>query len=108
MDQFNPSLWIFFEIVFSSAGQQSKVAKEQIKGQDAFFGGHRLWLAQYSAHWKTQASWDKPWLWQYGSEATKSRVQGIRGYCDVNNILDADEEGFFKNWVEPPPAPRTA
>ena len=83
------------------------VAKEQIKGRDAFFSGHRLWLAQYAAHWKTQASWDKPWLWQYGSEATKSRVQGIRGYCDVNNILDADEEGFFKNWVEPPPAPRT-
>ena len=74
------------------------VAKEKIIGKDTFFGSHLLWLAQYANHWKVQESWTKPWLWQYGSEITKTRVPGINSYCDVNDILDADPEKFFENW----------
>jgi len=33
--------------------------------KDAFFGGHRLWLAQYGDRPQVQRSWKNYWLWQY-------------------------------------------
>jgi len=76
------------------------VAKEQIHGKDAYFGSHRLWLAQYSPHWKVQQSWEKPWLWQYGSEATHDRCPGIGGYCDVNTLVEGTVENLLAEWTE--------
>jgi hypothetical protein len=35
--------------------------------RDPFFGGHRLWLAQYGPQPTVQASWDHYWLWQYSA-----------------------------------------
>jgi GH25 family lysozyme M1 (1,4-beta-N-acetylmuramidase) len=60
------------------------VAKGTLKGnKDAFFGAHRLWLAQYGPHPMVQASWQTYWLWQYtdGSPNTPGRktVPGLPG-----------------------------
>jgi len=35
---------------------------------DAFFGAHRLWLAQYGPTPKVQKSWQSFWLWQYSGD----------------------------------------
>ena len=43
--------------------------KDQLGGTvDAFFGGHRLWLAQYGPTPKVQKSWHSYWLWQYSGD----------------------------------------
>lgn len=59
--------------------------------KDAFFGEHRLWLAQYGDSPSVQASWDTFWLWQYtdgnvGPDPKK--VPGIPG--DSLGHLDCD------------------
>lgn len=85
-------------------------AKDKISGKDAYFGSHRLWLAQYAATWKVQASWEQPWLWQYGSEITHSTIPGLNGYTDVNTIVGQTVEQFLATWTAasagtPPPPP---
>ena len=60
---------------------------------DAFFGQHRLWLAQFSAVPQAQASWNAPWLWQFTSGKADDRnrriVSGMPGNAagelDCNN-----------------------
>ena len=43
--------------------------KEQLGNTvDAFFGGHRMWLAQYGPTPKVQKSWQSYWLWQYSGD----------------------------------------
>ena len=66
--------------------------KESLGNQkDAFFGSHRLWLAQYGDTPVVQKSWSKFWLWQYtdgiaGPE--KRTVDGIPG--NEKGQLDCD------------------
>jgi lysozyme len=58
---------------------------------DAFFGSHRLWLAQYDAHPKVQKSWNTYWLWQYVDRKTglqPNQVPGLPG--DDKGNLDCD------------------
>jgi lysozyme len=58
---------------------------------DAFFGSHRLWLAQYGPVPRVQASWATYWLWQYtdGEDGPTPRsVPGIPG--DSRGRLDCD------------------
>jgi len=44
----------------------SNVAKSALGTTvDKFFGGHRLWLAQYGTNPTVQRSWKTYWLWQY-------------------------------------------
>ena len=67
-----------------------------IKGQlgstpDAFFGAHRLWLAQYSSKPVVQASWKTYWLWQYTDSKTglePNQIAGIPG--DTSGNLDCN------------------
>jgi GH25 family lysozyme M1 (1,4-beta-N-acetylmuramidase) len=59
--------------------------------KDAFFGSHRLWLAQYADTFQVQKSWDKPWLWQYtdGKDGPDpKKIDGIPG--DSKGRLDCD------------------
>jgi lysozyme len=59
--------------------------------KDEFFGGHRLWLAQYGEHPVVQESWSNFWLWQYtdGEHGPdQKKVLGIPG--DSNGRLDCD------------------
>jgi lysozyme len=58
---------------------------------DAFFGSHRLWLAQYSSDPEVQKSWSKFWLWQYTDKKNPhipSEVPGIPG--NSKGDLDCD------------------
>jgi lysozyme len=67
------------------------VAKEEIKGADAFFGSHRLWLCQYGPAWRVQQSWQRPWLWQNNGDdygPGPHQIPGVRGNCDNNCIID--------------------
>jgi GH25 family lysozyme M1 (1,4-beta-N-acetylmuramidase) len=61
----------------------SNLLKEQLgSSKDAFFGAHRLWLAQYGEHPVVQKSWSTFWLWQYtdGDKGPdKKTVAGIPG-----------------------------
>jgi hypothetical protein len=60
--------------------------------KDPFFGGHRLWLAQYGNHPTVQASWERFWLWQYTDGSADGpgpkTVPGIPG--DSKDQLDCD------------------
>jgi GH25 family lysozyme M1 (1,4-beta-N-acetylmuramidase) len=60
-----------------------------------FFSEHRLWLAQYGQTWKVQASWKKPWLWQY---AESGHVPGISGEVD-HNAYDGTPEQLAAEWA---------
>ncbi len=66
------------------------VAKEQIHGLDAFFGAHRLWLAQYGTRWSVQPSWQRPWLWQNNGDSYgpgPHGIPGIKGLCDNSTLV---------------------
>ena len=64
------------------------VAKEKLGGtRDAFFGAHRLWLAQYSSAPSVQVSWDKPWLWQYSDGSVGPQPHSLNG---VDGAVDSD------------------
>jgi lysozyme len=61
------------------------------KKNDAFFGSHKLWLAQYGSNPVVQRSWKIYWSWQYTDGATgpgRKTVPGIPG--DRLNRLDCD------------------
>jgi GH25 family lysozyme M1 (1,4-beta-N-acetylmuramidase) len=67
--------------------------------QDAFFGSHRLWLAQYGPTPKTQLSWPTYWLWQYtdGTAGPQPRsAPGIpgnsAGAIDCDHFAGTEEE----------------
>ena len=65
--------------------------------KDAFFGSHRLWLAQYGPTPQPQASWDSAWLWQYTDSKTgaqPNQVPGIPG--DTSGNLDCNSYSFTK------------
>jgi lysozyme len=67
------------------------VAKEEIKGADAYFGAHRLWLCQYGPAWRVQPSWQRPWLWQNNGDSYgpgPHTIPGLHGLCDNNTIVD--------------------
>jgi len=73
--------------------------------KDAFFGSHRLWLAQYSSTPKAQRSWDKYWLWQYtdGTAGPYPRtVPGIPGDAKGNvdcDSYDGTRENLAVEWA---------
>jgi GH25 family lysozyme M1 (1,4-beta-N-acetylmuramidase) len=86
----------FLEVIQDKLNRRAKiysgnVAKEQVSGKDAFFGAHDLWLCQYGAAWKVQASWSRPWLWQNNGDnygPGPHRIPGIGGLCDNNCLID--------------------
>jgi len=58
---------------------------------DAFFGSHRLWLAQYGPKPMPQKSWQSHWLWQYSdgeSGPDPKTVDGLPG--DAKGRLDCN------------------
>ena len=58
---------------------------------DPALGARRLWLPQYGPVPKPQASWKKPWLWQWTEHGV---VPGITGNVDCNHFDGtADELG---------------
>jgi GH25 family lysozyme M1 (1,4-beta-N-acetylmuramidase) len=87
----------FMTLVATELGRQPVLySGHVIKGQlgnkvDAFFGSHRLWLAQYSQNPVVQKSWTSYWLWQYADKKTgltPNQVPGLPG--DAKGNLDCD------------------
>jgi GH25 family lysozyme M1 (1,4-beta-N-acetylmuramidase) len=72
---------------------------------DAFFGSHRLWLAQYGPNPSVQKSWKKYWLWQYADKKTglqPNQVPGLPGDSKGNldcNSYEGTREQLKANWV---------
>jgi GH25 family lysozyme M1 (1,4-beta-N-acetylmuramidase) len=92
------------------------VAKEALGSRkDAFFGAHRLWLAQYSSTPSCQASWSKYWIWQYSdgsSGPSPHGCPGVTGDVDTNSWDGGDDE-LRAQWtgaavVPPAPSPEMA
>jgi GH25 family lysozyme M1 (1,4-beta-N-acetylmuramidase) len=79
------------------------VAKEEIKGKDAYFGAHRLWLCQYGPAWRVQQSWAVPWLWQNNGDNCGPGlhvIPGLKGLCDNNTIIDPmTPEQLLAEWA---------
>lgn len=79
--------------------------KETIGGDaDGFFGGHRLWLAQYSDIPKCPKQWAVPWLHQFSGDGTNNhgiRIPGVNaalaGKLDMNSF-DGDEDQLTAEW----------
>lgn len=79
----------FLELIEEKLGRKAVIySGSTIKNalghsRDAYFGSHRLWLAQYGAKPDVQASWDNYWLWQFtegkASDPRRRRVPGIPG-----------------------------
>ena len=66
------------------------VAKEQLQGNDPFFGAHRLWLAEYGPVPKVQGSWKAPWLWQYSETGV---VHGLKSPVDCSTVPEGIDVG---------------
>src|SRR5262249_29859432 len=77
-------------------------AKEALGStKDAFFGAHRLWLAQYSSTPRIQRSCDKYYLWQYSDGVhgpTPHGCPGVSGDVDTNTY-DLDDAMFEAQWT---------
>ena len=74
------------------------IAKEQIQGNDTFFGSHRLWLAEYGPSWKVQESWKAPWLWQYSETGV---IAGLRSPTDVSSVAEGvDSAAIISEWAK--------
>lgn len=85
----------FLQEILAKLGRKAliysgNVAKEQIDGNDTFFGSHRLWLAEYATSFTVQQSWQSPWLWQNNGDNLgpgPHAISGIAGLCDNSTIV---------------------
>ncbi|HZO47783.1 MAG TPA: glycoside hydrolase family 25 protein [Xanthobacteraceae bacterium] len=72
---------------------------------DAFFGSHRLWLADYRKNWSVQKSWKTYWLRQYTDNKNKNppnQVPGIPGDSKGNldcNTYESTREKLAAEWA---------
>jgi lysozyme len=98
----------FLECIEDRLGRKAviysgNVAKEQIKGVDAYFAAHRLWLCQYGPAWRVQQSWQRPWLWQNNGDndgPDPHTIPGLKGLCDNNTIVDPmTEADLLAQWA---------
>lgn len=62
---------------------------------DGILAAHRLWLAQYGPIAKPQASWSKPWLWQFSE---RGKLPGTDGNLDFN-FYDGSAESLKSEWA---------
>ena len=79
--------------------------KEQLGDEeDAFFGAHRLWLAEYGPVPQPQRSWRSPWLWQYSGDGigpdpkTVPGIPGAGGAVDCNSY-DGPPDRLAAEWA---------
>ena len=92
----------FLEELESKLGRKAvvysgNVAKEQIAGNDPFFGPHRLWLAEYGPVPKVQESWKAPWLWQYSETGV---VHGLKSPVDCSTVPEGIDVGTIaEEWA---------
>lgn len=108
----------FLELCDAQLGENRTVlysgntAKEKISGSDAYFGAHRLWLAQYGSNPTCQQSWSTYWLWQYSDGQvgpSPHGCPGVSGDVDTNSWPSSDaalaEEWSGLEQPDPDPGP---
>lgn len=71
--------------------------KEQLRGPNEFFGGHRLWLAQYGPRPVAPDAWASTWLWQFSGDGVSNHGISVPGLsrgntCDMNSFAGSDED----------------
>ena len=64
--------------------------KETLNGPDAFFGAHRLWLAEYGPTPRLPAAWSKYWLWQYSGDGIGPGPHNVPGIPGAGGALDVN------------------
>lgn len=62
---------------------------------DLYLGSCRLWLAQYGPKPIVQASWQKPWLWQFSE---RGKLSGTDGNLDLN-FYGGTAESLASEWA---------
>jgi lysozyme len=79
--------------------------REQLgETDDAFFGAHRLWLAEYGPVPHPQRSWPEAWLWQYSGDGigpdpkTVPGIPGAGGFVDCNSY-DGTPQALAAEWA---------
>ena len=87
------------KVVLYSGNRIKDLLGDQI---DFFFGGHRLWLAQYGPIAKVQPSWrgNSQWLWQYSESG---RLPGTDGSIDLD-FFSGTPQDLANQWSGAPPA----
>lgn len=95
----------FLELIEQKLGRKAVIysghtLKEALGNRvDPFFGGHRLWLAQYGPVPRVHESWKSYWLWQFtegkAGDPRKRIIPGIPG--NSRGELDCDH---FSGTVE--------
>lgn len=101
----------FLELVETELGRKAvlysgHLIKDKLGSKkDAFFGGHRLWLAHYNAKPTIQKSWGKFWIWQYTDSIkglTPNKVPGIPGNSAGSvdcNSYEGTKDQLAKEWA---------
>jgi GH25 family lysozyme M1 (1,4-beta-N-acetylmuramidase) len=72
--------------------------------QDEFFGGHRLWLAQYGPVARVPVAWKNYWLWQFSGDGVNNPGITIPGVNPAQakrldmNAYDGDDDQLAAEW----------
>ena len=74
----------FLTLVAQQAGRKpvlysGSLIKQTLPQPDAFFGSHKLWLAQYASQPALPSSWQSYWLWQYSDGSAGPQPQSVPG-----------------------------
>lgn len=99
----------FLQAIEGSLGRKAvlysgNLIKETLIGPSAFFGSHRLWLAEYGPVAKLPAAWSKYWLWQFSGDGigpgphTVPGIPGAGGALDINTY-DSTAEQLALEWA---------
>lgn len=80
--------------------------KEQLgDNENDFFGGHRLWLAQYGPVAKVPNAWDNYWLWQFSGDGVNNQgihVPGVNAAIASQldmNTFDGSDDDLTTQWA---------
>ena len=88
-------------VIYSGSLIKEQMAKNGIENN--FFGGYRLWLAQYGPNAVLPPAWTKYWLWQFSGDGTNSHgivIPGIFAGSKVDmNTWDGTDDELENTWV---------
>jgi GH25 family lysozyme M1 (1,4-beta-N-acetylmuramidase) len=100
----------FLTQVAQQAGRQpvlysGSLIKQTLTQPNAFFGAHRLWLAQYASQPVLPSSWQSYWLWQYSDGSAGPQPQSVPGIPGNSagqidcNTFDGTPEELAAQWA---------
>jgi len=99
----------FLQLIEKRLGRKAvlysgSLIKEVQSTPDEYFGGHKLWLAQYGSKAVLPPSWKNKgyFLWQFSGDGINTRgyeVPGISDDLDLNHYDGTDEE-LAEEWAK--------